>query len=269
MKIAILDGDIIAYQSCAVYEKPTLKLNWGEGVVTENEELDLLELVDSKVKEWVALAGCTDCVIALSGYSKYNFRKSVHPGYKSKRPDEKPAEYDDVIGFMKDYYTCDWEDNLEGDDIMGINLGMGWADVAVSTDKDILTLPGNVLRVPRSMKNAEEPKVKVNAQVDADRYWMFQTLVGDSSDDYGGCPGVGPVKAKSILQQCTGLHNMWGAVLEAYKKSWDNPKLKSRFVTTSVYDEALMNARCARILRSASEYDFVSKEVKLWSPVFG
>jgi len=45
----------------------------------------------------------------------------------------------------------------------------------------------------------------------------------------------------------------WPSVVEAYKKA----KLTE--------EDALMNARCARILR-ASDWDFKKEEVKLWTP---
>ena len=33
----------------------------------------------------------------------------------------------------------------------------------------------------------------------ADYYFMFQTLTGDTSDGYSGCPSVGAIKAERVL----------------------------------------------------------------------
>jgi hypothetical protein len=36
-------------------------------------------------------------------------------------------------------------------------------------------------------------------EAQADRFHMIQTLTGDVTDGYPGCPGIGPVKAEQIL----------------------------------------------------------------------
>ena len=81
---------------------------------------------------------------------------------------------------------------------------------------------------------------------------MYQTLVGDSTDGYKGCPGVGKVKAGRML---TGLKQveMWEAVVEAYKRK------------NKTEEDALQQARVARICR-ATDYDYKEKKVKLWCP---
>ncbi len=52
------------------------------------------------------------------------------------------------------------------------------------------------------------PALKLQAQVpdhitlaEADRYHLYQTLVGDATDGYPGCPGVGEVAANKVLDE--------------------------------------------------------------------
>ena len=72
---------------------------------------------------------------------------------------------------------------------------------------------------------------------------MYQTLVGDLTDGFGGCPTIGGVKASRVLAVCPkDLPEMWDAVVAEYKRQ----KLDEEY--------ALTQARLARILR-ASDWD--------------
>tara|TARA_R100000700_G_C3130555_1_gene115965 strand:- start:592 stop:885 length:294 start_codon:yes stop_codon:yes gene_type:complete len=77
---------------------------------------------------------------------------------------------------------------------------------------------------------------------------LYQTLVGDATDNYKGCPGVGPKKATEILEEPT-----WDSVVKAFEKAG------------LTEEDALVQARVARILR-ADDYNFHKEEVILWQP---
>jgi DNA polymerase-1 len=83
---------------------------------------------------------------------------------------------------------------------------------------------------------------------------MFQTLVGDTSDGYKGCPGVGKVKAEKLLIDA--MENgvpLWTVVKAQYE---------AKDLTEA---DALTQARLARILRW-SDWDNEKKEPILWTP---
>src|SRR5690606_6425141 len=105
----------------------------------------------------------------------------------------------------------------------------------------------------------------------------YQTLAGDVTDGYSGCPGVGDVGARRALESATKLwpveHTLksgkrkgevetrweevpaetpWKTVLSYYRKAGLTPK------------DAIHQARLARILRAD---DYVNGEVQLWKPV--
>ena len=75
----------------------------------------------------------------------------------------------------------------------------------------------------------------------------MQTLIGDIADGYKGCPGIGAVKAKKLLDEAP----VWATVKDAYEKAG------------LTEEDALQQARMARILRSS---DYPDGQVKLWSP---
>ena len=83
--------------------------------------------------------------------------------------------------------------------------------------------------------------------------FMYQTLVGDLTDGFSGCPKIGAIKASRILANKKDMPEMWEAVVDTFKKNGLSEKV------------ALMEARMARILR-ASDYDFKTKKPILWSP---
>ena len=68
-------------------------------------------------------------------------------------------------------------------------------------------------------------------------------------DSYKGCPSVGAVTAKKILDKTP----TWEAVVEQFVKK------------NLTEEDALVQARIARILR-AEDYDFKAKKPILWKP---
>ena len=180
--------------------------------------------------------------------SRTSFRYGVWPQYKANRKKyRKPAGYRQLVDWVtkagpaRGWQTAELPD-LEGDDVLGVLHE--WGDVICSIDKDMLTLPGLHLR------NGELREVSL---LDADLAFYAQTLTGDTSDNYPGCPGYGPVTAQKALAGCTSELQMWQAVLKAFEKKGFGEHY------------AITQARCARILR-AGEYDLENQTVRLWSP---
>ena len=133
---------------------------------------------------------------------------------------------------------------LEADDTLGILATNGECsrNIIVSVDKDMLTIPCEYYNMDKEVTETVDTKL-------ADYMHLYQTLVGDSTDNYKGCPGVGPKKAADILKIPS-----WSRVVTAFEKAG----------LTS--DDALVQARVARILR-ANEYNFDTGEVILWEPL--
>jgi DNA polymerase-1 len=175
----------------------------------------------------------------LSGNNLY--RKELAPYYKQNRAGKrKPMLLNFAKKYLSEKYNGRVEDRLEADDLLGI---LGSADkntVIWSIDKDLLTIPANHLLDGRVVEVEE---------AEADYWFLYQTLVGDSTDNYKGCPTVGAKRADKLLQDNGAT---WETVVEAYA---------SKGLGVEV---ALENARLARILRDG-EYNFETKKVKLWA----
>jgi DNA polymerase-1 len=231
-----LDGDIIAYRAAASAETP---INWGDGMWTLHAyEDDVMRVVDEFVDNLIEGHKFSEVIVALSDTK--NFRKDVAPYYKMNRADtRKPM----LLGFAKDYMADEYSGiiypNLEADDVLGIICSQSGDNVIWSQDKDLMTVPGNHLI------DGEIVEVDEN---EADYYFHLQVLTGDSTDNYPGCPKIGPKTAEKILSQ---EGEYWDLVVAAYEKAGLSE------------DVAIEQARLARILRNG-EYDYTTGEVTLW-----
>lgn len=260
MRIALIDADILAYQAAAVSEKPT---DWGEGLWTlhafEEEASLAFETSLNRVLEKVE---ATSFILAFSDSA--NWRKGVLPSYKGNRAEtRKPM----LLKFLREYakkYNTLVIDTLEGDDVMGI-----WATtkskldpvrefIICTTDKDLKTIPGKHY-------NFGKDEFFEITEHQADYYHMMQTLTGDSTDGYSGCPGCGPVGAKKIMQAAMDEGTPWANPQQLREIYWKHV-VKAYDKAGFGEEEALVQARVARILR-AEDYDSIIKKVILWTPI--
>jgi DNA polymerase-1 len=171
-----------------------------------------------------------------------NFRKTVDPEYKGNRMKRKPVGYRRLIEWCFRHYDVVRLPQVEADDALGLYCHLDSSDfVLVSPDKDMKQI------VCRHFNNEEEFDVTLE---EADNFFFTQIITGDPVDGYKGVPGMGPVKAKKILDS---TEDPWQAVVQAYEKAG------------LTLDDAIRNARLARILRPG-EYDFDLHQPILWTP---
>lgn len=260
---AVLDGDVLCFQASIKGDEhpPT---SWGSGVETGNQDVQVtFNTVDAKITEWCRAAHCApdDVTVVFSDLEGRNFRKEFCPWYKENRKDAKPTDYEAAVEYVRDRYRTYWLPRLEGDDVIGLLLTgpNGNKYVGVSTDKDLMTIPGTIVRL------GTHDRPFKNTPIEADRYWMKQTVMGDQVDNYFGAPGAGEKAADAIVKRGESLNVMWKDVLLKYAEQFDDKRWGKKFRLDNAYDEALVNARCARILRYG-DWDKETGEVKLWLP---
>lgn len=236
MTTLLVDGDIVAYKAAASAETP---IDWGDGVWTLHAtEQDVIGSIKEFMGHLIAGSDCDDVVTCLTG-SK-NYRKDIASYYKENRvPKRKPMLLSFAKDFLYDNYNGRLEEGIEADDLLGI-LGSSEDDNLIwSADKDLLTIPA---------RHFIDGQVVTINEEEADYHFFLQTLVGDSTDNYKGCPTIGEKTAKKLLEKdCS-----WEAVVKQFEKKGLSKEV------------AIENARLARILRHG-EYDFETKEVTLWA----
>lgn len=254
-KLLLIDGDQMVFTATVAIERET---RWDDHnhVLYANAD-EAWQNFEGIMGRIFARFETTDHVLTFS--SPNNFRYDVDPTYKSNRKGQrKPVCYAEVrarCDSPDSMYNPVLMDGLEADDVMGILATKpGTAQrIIVSQDKDMKTIPTTVW-------NGKD-LLNIDAFA-ADYNFMYQTLIGDITDGYRGCPGVGPVKATKTLDaqhMKTRLAEvrydawLWQAVIATYEKAG---------LTEA---DALTQARLARILRW-EDWDTITKKPVLWAP---
>ena len=226
-------------------------IDWGDG--------DVITTADEKAAE-IRLRDCYEslaekvradrAVMCLSCPSAEGWRKKVLPTYKGNRATiVPPILREHLKQYTQENYTSYLKPTLEGDDCLGILMThpkiITGRKICCSSDKDMKTIPGEHY-------NFKSGKRFVISQDEANYWHMYQTLTGDPTDGYRGCPRIGAVYAQGVLD---GLkpEDYWGAVVKTYER---------KHLTEA---DALQQARVARICRY-TDYDYKEKQVKLWCP---
>jgi hypothetical protein len=277
-KSLLIDGDQFIFKACVAVEE---EVRWDD----QNHVL-----YANFNKAWGNLTGMMDRIFerfetrehAMCFSEPPNFRFEIDPTYKGKRDPRKPLCYARVREAVNEQYNCISMPGLEADDVMGIlatKPQTRFKHVIVSQDKDMRTIPADVWNGEHLLQVTPE---------EADRFHLYQTLIGDSSDGYPGCPGVGPVAAEKFLEAPYRLIPREHTFTRGPRKGttetrWeplslaqhDWSQLKGNFLWTGVVShyeaaglteaDALKQARLARILRW-SDWDRENKRPILWTP---
>ncbi|ADV35685.1 putative exonuclease [Pseudomonas phage phiIBB-PF7A] len=220
------------------------------------------------------------CVISGKG----NWRLDVLETYKGNRVSKrKPVGYPAYCDAMMDHYeNAVRVDGREGDDTLGIlmtNPGLVDCDrvIGVSCDKDFNTIPGLFFWLTPM-------ELVVNTEADADKWHMRQTMMGDTTDGYGGIPGVGEAfegdlmawldnpkfYERTIKVMSRGPRKGQEVVEYVGREPMDGETLWDCMVSLAAAkgmseEDLLVQARVARILRHG-EWNDETAEPVLWSP---
>jgi len=242
----LLDADIIAFRLAARNETDTA---FGKAVDPLGPAL---RETDAYIAELKKDLKATDVIVCLT-CREHNFRYDVRSDYKGKRKtDGRPEHLTAIKNHMEEEYETFIRYSLEADDVMGIlqthpTLVAG-ETVIVSEDKDMRTVPG-LLYAP----HRPELGVIDVTPLEAAQFHMWQTICGDTVDDYTGARGVGKASlfAQAVLEEDG--PDLWDTVCHAFG------------YVGATEAHALQQARLAKILTREC-YDFTTKEVILWEP---
>ena len=125
----------------------------------------------------------------------------------------KPYWKDSIRKYLENTYWTQSSSVWEADDLLAMACTQQGACI-VSIDKDLLQVPGKHYNI-----NTKE--YKVVDQFQGDLSLCRQLLVGDSTDNIPGLPGVGNKTADKMLAGCAEFSDMWDVVCSAYKERWD------------------------------------------------
>lgn len=239
---ALIDGDEVLFKACVIQHDD---VDW-DGETFESRfptYVEARDTLDSLIDAWTREAGCDSHLICLSPDDRKLFRRGIDPTYKTGRG-EKPGYFWTLLSHLRTEYDCVSIPGLEADDVLGLESGDG--SVIVSSDKDMLTVPGRYWSPIRGRGG-------IVTSVRADYQWMLQTLTGDSTDGYKGCPGIGPKKAAESLDEAP----RWSTVERLFVQQFAKKRLGGSAVAVA---EMGRQAALARILRPG-EYNGVLRSI--------
>ncbi|HEY4142053.1 MAG TPA: DNA polymerase, partial [Pseudolabrys sp.] len=141
--------------------------------------------------------------------SEKTFRTEMYPQYKAHRPDlpedlrpQFPLIRDAVRAFE---IPCLEQAGFEADDLIATYARLACEAKAtttiVSSDKDLMQLVGNGVTMYDTMKDKRIGVAEVMEKfgVPPEKVIEAQALIGDSSDNVPGVPGIGPKTAAELI----------------------------------------------------------------------
>ena len=198
--------------------------------------------IENKVNNIMTVTGCDDYELWLTGAN--NFRDSNPLGYKENREGvRKPTDFSKLKKWLINNMNTKVAIGLEADDMVVYLKDTNFDTyILCAIDKDVL------YQCEGSHYNyGKEVTVEVSAK-HAIWFAYHQTLTGDVTDGYKGCPRIGEVKAKKLINDGMTELEMWNIVVEAYETA------------------GLSEEEALQTMRLANMKQYNGKEIVLWTP---
>lgn len=282
--IAFIDGDLLLYKACFVNQDSSVVLSCEDGskleyknmteaisdlgiskseyrsmspevVITPKPFAYACSTVSAMISNITKNAGCDKYRVYIDGAG--NFRKSLATiqEYKANRAD-KPYHYKKLRAYLLEHKAAVEICDVEADDAIsiatysGFKKGVNW--VGCTTDKDAKGTAGWLFNWDTMSKPC------FISEIEADRWFYTQLLIGDKVDTIQGVRGVG--EKSPYVKELANIHSaldMYKHVLSAYKNAAMN---KGNVVNIhgkemSPEEELEENAHLLYMFKSRAKYD--------------
>jgi DNA polymerase I len=191
-----------------------------------------------------------DHLAVIFDHSRASFRQEIYPAYKANRdetPDALIPQFDLIRRACTAFNVPHLDkQGFEADDIIAtyvrVARSQGFDVTIVSSDKDLMQLiaPGVVMWDPMKNRLLGREAVEEKFGVGPEKVVDVQALIGDSSDNIPGVPGIG-VKTASLLIQA------FGDLDTLLARAHEIPQNKRRQTLMDHREEALLSRRLAQL----------------------
>jgi DNA polymerase-1 len=169
------------------------------------------QAVDRKVANWNNLE------LFLTGKGNFRDTLATIKGYKANRIDrERPVHYKAIRRYLRRAWGAETVEGIEADDKLAtVAASLNYDPdrvVIVSMDKDLMTVPG-------LLYNAKRKKWYSVTENEALVAFYRQLLMGDATDNIGGCFKAGEQKAEKLIQPGMTEAEMYAAAISEYQMS--------------------------------------------------
>jgi len=213
-RLVLIDGHAILHR--AYYAFPaTLRTRHGEIVnAVYGFTRMLLSVLKNLHPEYVAVA---------FDLPKPTFRHKEFIGYQAQRPKMEAELKDQIERVFEVVKTLNipmfMMEGYEADDLIGTLANQAAKrkieTIIVTGDKDLLQLVKTRIKLYSPKKGFSEPimydqkKVKEEMGIAPKQIVDYKALIGDSSDNYPGVPGIGPKTAPKLLTKYKDLDTIY------------------------------------------------------------
>ena len=176
----LIDCDFLAYKAAQACEEG---IDFGNDVIIAQSNFSgVLKIFEREIKKVKTAMMDDDLILHFS--SSKNFRKKIYPDYKGHRNRRKPLGYRRLVNHCRDNYNFVCRQGLEADDSIGIDATnpkyMNEDFIVVIPDKDMKQIPGVLWNLTDDVEEITKE--------DGDKWHLIQSLAGDPTDGYSGCP---------------------------------------------------------------------------------
>jgi DNA polymerase I len=241
-KLILIDGSAVIYRGYFAFIRNPLINSHGENTGAVFAFVSsLMKLINEQVPDYIAVVFDTP---------KPTFRHKMHAEYKANRvkpPDELIEQWpwveEAVAGFNIKVIKME---GYEADDIIGTLSekanSLGIETLLFSGDKDFFQLVRTNVKIlhPKDFSIMDANAVKEKFGVPPDKVIDTLALMGDTSDNVPGIPGVGPKTAVSLIEEFGDLET---ALQEGPKKK--KGRLAELLITYK--DQALLSQKLVTI----------------------
>ena len=207
----IIDSDSLLYKFSFANQK---SVTWGNGtksIIVDPPKKAIAEL-DSFIQDMKDGFETEDYTLYLTAGK--NFRYTIDPLYKDNRKSlEKPALFNVLKEHLINNHPTIITERIEADDLCCIHMKQLKDDaILCHIDKDLNQAVGRHY----NYNTGDEYYI---TEEQAKDFYYYQVLRGDPVDGIKGCPKIGEMKAKKIIDEIKEKElDYWTRIVEEYNK---------------------------------------------------
>ena len=196
-----IDGDIIRYSV---------------GFAAEGDPIEnCLHSVKLMIQNILSKTGATEYTVYLTGKNNYRDSIAVTKPYKGNRDSShKPTYFNEITEYLIAVHGAVVINGMEADDAMGI---------AQTEDTCIASIDKDMNMIAGWHYNWKRDELYYVDEEEADLFFYKQLLMGDSTDNIVGIPGLGPKTAEKIIAEADNMEDLYWTILEKYAEHYERP----------------------------------------------
>jgi 5'-3' exonuclease len=210
---ALIDGDILTYRIGFSSNEP-------------DEEKFAISRMGNFVDRLIKVTGIDSYEGYLTGKKNYRSEIATEQSYKGNRKEaRRPVHYDSLREYLITKWGFKLQEGQEADDAIGIKA------YSLSEDSScVMTIDKDLDMIRGWHYNFVKEDLYYVTEAQAIKNFYIQILTGDRVDNIPGLKGIGPVKARKILENCTTEKSLFKAVSEKYDHDIDKLTERGRLL---------------------------------------